>query len=534
MPRVAEGLAETLARQALRDLQGLPARLALRLAGGDRLAAAASIAELRLAARAALPRAIFDFVDGGADDEVTLAANESDFDRLRLAPRVGVDVASIDTTVEILGLRLGLPLLGAPTGLTGLVHPQGEAAVARALHGAGSLYCLSAMGSYSLEELAALAPGPRWFQLYVWRDRGAVAELLERAREAGYAALVVAVDTPCLGRRRRDQRNGFGIPPRLTPRSFLDGVRHPRWSAAFLREARVRPANAPGGGERDVVALSEFVGRQFDPSLSWQELAGLREQWAGPLVVKGLLRGDDARRAAELGADAVVVSNHGGRQLDQALSTIAALPAVVEALGGQVPVLLDGGIRRGTDVLKALALGARACLLGRPLLYGLAAGGEAGVGRALELLRLELELALALTGCPSLGALDASLVVGAARLRRRPRHRCGGNAGARRLARAGRCARRCPRRALAARRGEVGDDRRVGVEDVPVGAEEAVDRPVGAEEAPLDAEGLDAGEHPGAQRVDRPAAVVHAEARDLADGVGGAGHRLEPRLQSRK
>jgi L-lactate dehydrogenase (cytochrome) len=254
-----------------------------------------------------------------------------------------------------------------------------------------------------------------WFQLYVWRDRGLVAELVQRAAQAGHRALVVTVDVPRAAVRERDRRNGFGIPPRLTLRSCGEGLMRPRWSVDFLRRPRMSVANAAdhGGGERDAVSLTEYINSQFDPRLSWGDLAWLREQWSGPLVVKGILRGDDARQAVRLGADAVIVSNHGGRQLDHAPSSIAALPGVLDAVGADAEVYVDGGIRRGSDILKALALGARACLVGRPLVYGLAAGGDAGAVHAMRILTEELRIAMALTGCPVLRDIDDTWLTGA-------------------------------------------------------------------------------------------------------------------------
>ncbi len=407
-------LLELLARQIAGDVRSLPARMRARASGEARLARCQNIAELHLLARRTLPRAIFDFVDGAANDEVTATRNQDDFAALQLCPRALVDVSRVDLTTTVLGQQVALPVLGAPTGLTGLVHPRGEAGIARAVHDAGSLYVLSAMASYSIEELSRATSGPTWFQLYVWRDRGLVRELVERAAAAGHRALVLTVDVPRAAVRERDRRNGFGIPPRLTLRSLGQGLLRPRWSAGFVRQPRMSIANAAGhgGGVDDAVSLAGYIDSQFDPTLSWQDVAWLRELWSGPLVVKGILHPDDAAEAVRLGADGVVVSNHGGRQLDHAPSSIGALPRVVEAVAGRAEVYLDGGVRRGSDVLKALGLGARACLVGRPLVYGLGAGGAAGAARALAILHEELAIAMALAGCPRVDEIDAGQLVG--------------------------------------------------------------------------------------------------------------------------
>ena len=392
--------ARLVRNQLIADARELPERARRRWSEDGRARRCGSIAELRELARRRLPRPVFDFADGAAQDEVTARANVSDLEAVRILPRPLVDVGEIALATTVLGRPIALPLLGAPTGLTGLLHQRGERGVARACAAAGTIYVASTMASFSIEEIRAECDGPLWFQLYVMRDRGIARELVRRARGAGCEALVLTVDTPRLGARERDRRNGFTIPPRLTARSLVEGARRPAWSRWFVREGRMSPANLGDG-------VAEFA-RQIDPTLSWRDLEWVREQWDGPLVVKGVLHPEDARRAVELGAQAIVVSNHGGRQLDGAASSVAALPGVLSAVGDDAEVYFDGGVRRGADVLKALALGARACLLGRALLYGLAAGGEPGAARALAILRGELELALALAGCPAVGRLDAS------------------------------------------------------------------------------------------------------------------------------
>jgi L-lactate dehydrogenase (cytochrome) len=404
-------LAGILARQLSADARGLPGAARARFTDAGRVARCTNVADLRRVARRRVPRAVFDYVDGGAWDELTARRNQSDFGALTICPRALVDVSDVDTSTTVLGQPVDVPIIGAPTGLTGLTHHRGEVAVARALHAAGSIYTLSTSASYSIEELAAASPGPTWFQLYVWRDRGLAAELLARARAAGHLALVLTVDAARAGGRERDVRNGFSIPPRITLRTCLDAVVRPRWTAAFVARPRVVMSNvASYVKDRDAVSLTRFINDQLDPTLTWKDAEWLREAWPGPLAVKGILSPDDARTAIAHGFDAIIVSNHGGRQLDGAPSSVQALPPIVDAVGDDAEVILDGGVRRGTDVLKAVALGARACMTGRALLYGLGAGGDAGAARAVEMLRSELRLAMQLTGCPSLASVDRSLV----------------------------------------------------------------------------------------------------------------------------
>jgi isopentenyl diphosphate isomerase/L-lactate dehydrogenase-like FMN-dependent dehydrogenase len=403
--------ARLLAGQLGADTRALPRRVRARLSPQGQAASAGTIGELRAAARRRLPRVVFDYVDGAAGDEVTAARNLSELRAVELRPRVMVDVSKVETATSVLGEPIALPLLGAPMGLTGLLHPSGEVALARALHAAGSIYVLAAMASCPVEEVAGAAGGPLWFQMYFWRDRGLVRELLRRARDAGMSVLVLTVDVPCAGGRDRDRRNGFTVPPRVTLRALAGGAVHPRWSAGFLRRPRIWWGNLPDDGLA-AVAFHAQANRQFDPAATWDDVGWFREQWDGRLVVKGILRPEDARRAVGLGAEAVIVSNHGGRQLDGAPPAIRALPAVAEAVGGEAEVYFDSGIRRGVDIVRALALGARACLAGRALAYGLGAAGEAGARRAVEILRDELRTALALTGCPSVQALGPSWVRG--------------------------------------------------------------------------------------------------------------------------
>ena len=378
----------------------------------DRLAALGSVEEVRDAARRALPRTIFDFVDGAASDEVTMRRNVAAFDRLALSPRFLVDVSEVDVTTTVLGRRVSVPVLGAPTGLCGVVHREGEAGLARALADADSVYVLAAMSSYTIEEVREAAPrGRLWFQTYLWRDQAVVDGLLARAQAADYEALVVTVDVPRSSDRRRDRRNRFTVPPRVTARSVVDGVRRPRWTRDFLLHPRATAANVADYGD-DPVSVASYVNSQFDPGATWDDLASLRRRWDGPLVVKGLLRADDARRATDLGADAVIVSNHGGRQLDQAPATLDVLPAVADAVGDRAEVYVDGGVRRGSDLLKARALGARACLVGRPIVFGLGVAGADGAAATVRVLRDELAAAMTLAGVRSFDGITPDVLDG--------------------------------------------------------------------------------------------------------------------------
>ena len=378
------------------------------LLGDDRrLQGCLTVDDLRAAACRRLPRGAFDYLDGAAEDEVTMRRNRGAFDDLELVPRVLRDVGEVDLSTTVLGTPAALPVVLGPTGFTRMFHPDGELAVAAAAARAGVPYTGATLGTTALEDVAAQGNGPLWFQLYVWRDRGLCEELVDRARAAGYRALVLTVDTAVPGARERDLRNGLSIPPALTPRTLLDGARHPRWAYGLLASDAITFANvrhvAPGPTE-----VMRFVGEQFDPTVGWDDVSWLRGLWDGPLVLKGVLSAQDARQAADLGVEGLVVSNHGGRQLDHVPAALPALERVLDAVGDDVEVLVDSGFRRGTDVLKALALGARAVLLGRPYLYGLAVGGEAGVDRVLQILRAELRRAMQLAGATSVDRLDAS------------------------------------------------------------------------------------------------------------------------------
>lgn len=396
------------ARQAAADFRTLPQRARNFFQEESRAAHAGTIGELREAARRRMPRVIFDYLDGAAGDELAARRNLAALSAVELAPRVLVDVSRIETSTSVLGQPVSLPLLGAPMGLAGLLHPGGEVALARALSDAGSICVLAAMASCSVEEVAAAANGRVWFQMYPWRDRRLVRQMLDRARAAGVSVLVVTVDVPCSGNRNRDRRNGFSVPPRVTARGLAGGLAHPRWSWGFVRNPRIGWGNLPADARAGPTALSSHTNSHFDPAATWEDLRWFRERWEGPLVIKGILNPDDARRAVHLGADGIVVSNHGGRQLDSAPPAIRALPRVADAVAGEAEVFVDGGVRRGADVVKALALGARACLAGRALGYALGAAGEPGVRRAVQILHEELRTTLALAGCPSVQKLDSS------------------------------------------------------------------------------------------------------------------------------
>jgi isopentenyl diphosphate isomerase/L-lactate dehydrogenase-like FMN-dependent dehydrogenase len=370
----------------------------------------ASIEDLRRAARRRLPRMAFDFIDGGADGEHTLRENEAAFGRIRLRPRTLVDVSARDTSTTILGDEYALPLAIAPTGMSRIAGKGGDLAGARAAARAGAGFALSTMSSHSIEEVRAAAPEvPLWFQLYIWRDPEVADRLVERARRAGFRALVLTTDVPLVGNRLRDRRNGFVFPPKIRPGTALDLLRHPRWLAGA--PSAISFANVAGSEAetRRPTAHAKLVTKLLGAeTATWERFDRLREQWPGPLIVKGVLTPEDAVRAADHGADAVVVSNHGGRQLDGAPASIEALPAVAAAVGDRLEVLLDSGVRRGSDLVKARALGARACLVGRPWLYGLAADGERGVDTAFDLFRTELDRTLALLGVPRYDELDAT------------------------------------------------------------------------------------------------------------------------------
>ncbi|GAB3050106.1 alpha-hydroxy acid oxidase [Intrasporangium mesophilum] len=360
-----------------------------------RLARAASVADLRLLARRRAPRAVFDYTDGGAGDEYALRRSRAAYARVEFNPHVLRDVSAVGGSTTILGRWSAAPLVFAPTGFTRMMHTEGEPAVARVAERVGIPYALSTMGTTSIEDLAAAAPDARrWFQLYLWRDRAASRDFVARARESGYEALVLTVDTPVAGPRLRDVRNGLTIPPSLSLRTFVDGALHPAWWFDLLTTEPLEFASL----DRSDGTVADLVNRLFDPAATLEDLAWLRSAWDGPLVVKGILSVADAEAVVDAGADAVVVSNHGGRQLDRSRTPLEVLPVIADAIGDRAEVYVDGGIMSGSDIAAAVALGARAALVGRAYLYGLMAGGERGVQRAADILLRELTGTLALLG----------------------------------------------------------------------------------------------------------------------------------------
>jgi len=382
-----------------------------------RLAECNDIADLRHLARRRLPAPMFHYIDGGADDEWTLARNVAAFDDYELIPECLNDISRVDLSTTLLGRRVGLPLLLSPTGMSRLFHHEAEPAVARAAQSFDVFYTLSTMGTTRLEDIAALGRGPWMYQIYILKDRELTREFVHRCRAAGYHALCLTVDTPLAGNRQRDRVTGMVMPPRFTFRSFFSFVAHPRWALRLLSNPDFQLANVAHRVDvlsKSKISLIDYVNSQFDRTIGWDDVAWLVEQWNGPFVIKGLLSPGDARRAQQAGVSAIMISNHGGRQLDGTPAPIDQIAPIRDSVGDGIELIVDSGVRRGTHVLKALALGANACSIGRAYLYGLAAGGHRGVVHALQLLRSELERDLALLGCSTLAQLDARHV------RRRP------------------------------------------------------------------------------------------------------------------
>ena len=363
-----------------------------------------------------LPRSVRDFIEGGAEEEVTIARNREAFRDLSFVPRALTDVSSRSQATTLLGTSVSSPVVLAPVGLAALAHPSGEIAAARAAANKGVISTVSSSSAWSLEDVADSCEGPQWFQLYVWRDRELTRRIVERARASGFRALCLTVDVQVSARRQRDIRNGFTVPPRPRLRQAGDLVRHAGWfrrlAVSEFSGHKLTMGNFTSDdvGVRDRLRTIELANALFDPGVGWRDLEWLKDVWGRPVVVKGVMTGADARRSVDAGADAVWVSNHGGRQLDGLRGSADVLPEVVAAVGGQAEVYLDGGIRRGSDIVKALALGARACMIGRPWMYGLAAGGQSGVEVVLDLLRTEIDTTLALLGRPTLESLDAGAV----------------------------------------------------------------------------------------------------------------------------
>ena len=378
-----------------------------------RLRGAASVADLRRMAQRRLPSGVFDYIDGGAEDERTLEANVAAFAKVTFRPRVLRGLDQVDTGATLLGRPLSFPLVLAPTGFTRIADPDGELAVARAADRAGLPYTLSTLSTRSIEEVRDASAGRLWFQVYAWRDRGLVKEMIDRSAGAGYEALVLTVDTSVLGRRERDVRRGFSLPPALGPATVIDGALHPGWTWSFLSGEPIRFANVVGrdvGDGASPVTLSDYIGTQFNPSLSWSDVDWIRSVWDGPIVLKGIQTVEDARLAADAGVDAIVLSNHGGRQLDGAPATLGLVEPVADAVGGMTEIICDGGVRRGSDIVKAVAAGATAAMAGRAYLYALGAAGERGVDRVLEWFRADIVRTMNLVGVRNVPALTPALI----------------------------------------------------------------------------------------------------------------------------
>jgi isopentenyl diphosphate isomerase/L-lactate dehydrogenase-like FMN-dependent dehydrogenase len=373
-----------------------------------------SVPDLRPIARRRLPKVVFDYLDGGADGEFTLRENCRAFEDVTFRPRGAVSVPTCDLSTRVLGFDISLPVLLAPVGYSRLMYPEGEIAAARCAGAAGTAYILSTISGHRMEDVKAASNGPVWFQLYLMGGRAAAEGSIARARAAGFSALVVTIDTPVAGMRERDSRNGMkelmggGI---LSKLPFLPQfLARPAWLVRFLLDGGVPHLPnvvVPGQGP---LPMTDVAAALASSTVTWEDLRWIREQWAGPLIIKGVLTAEDARRSIDEGASAIVVSNHGGRQLDHVPASLQVLPEIVAAVNGQIEVLMDGGVRRGSDVIKAICLGARAVLVGRAYAYGLAAGGPAGVARAIGMLRTEMDRTLKLLGCPAIGALDSSYV----------------------------------------------------------------------------------------------------------------------------
>jgi L-lactate dehydrogenase (cytochrome) len=378
-----------------------------------RLNRSASVEDMRKIAKRRLPRGVFDYIDGAAEDEITLAQNHQAYARTSFRPRVLNDVRTVDASTTVFGQRLPIPLVLAPTGFTRIADPEGELAVARAAERAGLAYTLSTMGTRSIEEVRAVSNGRLWFQVYVWRDRGLVAEMVQRAADSNYEALVITVDTAVLGRRDRDARRGFSLPPKIGPGTLIDGAVHPGWTWDFVRSDPIRFANVVGAGigkGETAVSLSDYINTQFDPGLSWKDIEWFQSIWKGPIMLKGIQTVEDARIAADLGVSSIALSNHGGRQLDTAPAPFDLIAPVADVVGDRMEIICDGGIRRGSDIVKAVAAGATAAMAGRAYLYALGAGGERGVDHVLTMLSNDVHRTMALIGATDVKGLSRSLL----------------------------------------------------------------------------------------------------------------------------
>lgn len=375
----------------------------------SRIENALNIEDLRKIARKKLPTPLFSYIDGGSDDEINVRGNTQAFDQARLIPEYLIDVANIDISTKVLGRDISMPLFLSPTGMTRLFHHDGETAVSKAAAEAGTYYSLSTVGATTIEDVAAACSGPKCFQIYVMKDRGLTREFIQRCKDAKFDALTLTVDIPVASNRERELRYGFTMPPKLNLAGIAGFAARPGWVYRALTHPQPKLANVahkiPAGSSQST-SLMEYIANQFDPSVTWDDLAWMISEWGGPFAIKGILSPADARKAVDTGVSAIMVSNHGGRQLDAALSAFEALGPIVDEVGGECEIICDGGIRRGTHVLKALARGATACSMGRPYLYGLAAGGQAGVTKALELLRAEITRDMGLLGCRNISEIS--------------------------------------------------------------------------------------------------------------------------------
>ncbi|MEX8519439.1 MAG: L-lactate dehydrogenase [Leptothrix sp. (in: b-proteobacteria)] len=371
------------------------------------------IEDLRVLAQQRVPRMFYDYVDSGSWSETTYRANSSEFQKIKLRQRVAVNLADRSVRSRLIGQEVAMPVALAPTGLTGMQHADGEILAARAAQAFGVPFTLSTMSICSIEDVAAATSAPFWFQLYVMRDRSFMERLIDRAKAARCSALMLTLDLQVMGQRNKDLKNGLSAPPKLTLPNLLSMARKPRWCLGMLGTRRRQFGNIVGHvqGVDDMSSLSSWTTQQFDPTLSWDDVAWIKRRWGGQLILKGIMDVEDARLAAASGADALVVSNHGGRQLDGAPASIEALPAIADAVGAQIEVWMDGGVRSGQDVLKAVALGARGVLIGRPFLYGLGALGQAGVTRCLEIIHKELDVTMAFCGRTQISQVDRAILV---------------------------------------------------------------------------------------------------------------------------
>ena len=371
------------------------------------------IEELRALARKRVPRMFYDYADAGSYTESTYRANEEDFQRIKLRQRVAVNMDNRTTRTQMIGVDVAMPVAIAPTGNTGMMHADGEILAARAAEKFGVPFTLSTMSICSIEDVAAHTQAPFWFQLYVMRDRDFIERLIERARAAGCGALMLTLDLQVLGQRHKDIKNGLTTPPKPTMANLLNLTTKPRWCLGMLGTKRRSFGNIVGHAKNvsDLSSLSSWTAEQFDPCLNWNDVEWIKKRWGGKLILKGVMDAEDARHAADTGADALIVSNHGGRQLDGALSSIAALPEIAREVGSRIEVWMDGGIRSGQDVLKAVALGARGTLIGRSFLYGLGAMGEAGVTRCLDIIQKELDITMAFCGHTDINTVDRRILI---------------------------------------------------------------------------------------------------------------------------